>query len=148
MADITKLGTRPNGGWIAVAYDFHTHYGYETMLQLFDCFITKYQARVERIAKAEFAGQAHTVVWQKLLFNKAKPLTEMKALQDECGEVAIGCTVKAFDNLQMYLTLTNQTSVVTIQVPKESFTEQVQEQVDSVVHFFQTTLESSCLSHI
>lgn len=125
---------------MAVAYDFHAHYGYETMLRLFDCFIAKYQVRVGRVAKAELAGQAHTVIWQKYLFNKAKPLTEMKALREECGEVAIGGTVKAFDNLQMYLTLTNQTSVITIQVPEESFTEQVQEQVDSVVHFFQTEL--------
>ena len=144
MADITKLGTRPNGGWIAIAYDIHAHYGYETMLQLFDRFIAKYQARVGRITKAKIAGQAHTVVWQNLFFSKAKPLTEMHSLQEECGEVAIGCTVKAFDNLQMYLTLTNQTRVITIQVPEESFTEQVQEQVDSVVQFFQTTLVLNC----
>ena len=144
MADITKLGTRSNGGWIAIAYDIQAHYGYGTMLQLFDSFIAKYQARVGRIAKAKIAGQAHTVVWQYLLFNKAKPLTEMHALQEECGEVAIGCTVKAFDNLQMYLTLTNQSRVITIQVPEESFTEQVQEQVDSVVQFFQTTLVLNC----
>ena len=65
MADITKLGTRPKGGWIAIAYDIHAHYGYETMLQLFDRFIAKYQARVGRIAKAKIAEQAHTVAWQK-----------------------------------------------------------------------------------
>lgn len=37
----------------------------------------------------------------------------------------------------MYLTLTNQTSVVTIQVPEESFCEQVQDHLDSVAQFFQ-----------
>ena len=143
MLEVTKLGTRPNGGWIAVAYDLHIHYGYETMLQLFDRFIAKYQARVDRIDKAELAGQAHSVVWQRFLFNKAKPLTELTALQNECGEVAIGCTVKAFNDLQMYLTLTNQTSVVIIQVPEENFTEQVQEHMDTVAQFLQTTLTSN-----
>ena len=140
MLEVTRLGTRLNGSWIAVAYDLHTHYGYETLLQLFDRFIAEYQARVERIAKAEIAGQAHAVVWRWFLFNKAKPLSEMKALQEECGEVAIGCTVRKIDDLQMYLTLTNQTSVVSIQVPEENFTEQVQEHLDSVARFLQTTL--------
>ena len=68
----------------------------------------------------------------------------MQALQEECGEVAIGCKVKAFDNLQMYLTLINQSSIITIQVPEESFTQQVQDQVDSIVEFFHNTLESNC----
>jgi hypothetical protein len=113
------------------------------MLQLFDRFIAKYQARVGRVAKAEIAGQAHTAIWHGLLFKKAKPLAEMQALQEECGEVAIGCTVKAFDGIQMYLTLTNQTSVVTIQVPEENYSEQVQEQMDAVAQFLQTTLLSN-----
>ncbi len=140
MKEVTRLGTRLNGGWMAVAYDLHTHYGYETMLQLFDMFITEYQARVDRIDKAEIAGQAHSVVWQRLLFNKAKPLSEMKALQRECGEVAVGCSVKTFDGLRMYLTLTNQTSVVTIQVAEDYYTEQVRKQMDSVARFLQNTL--------
>jgi hypothetical protein len=110
------------------------------MLSLFDLFIAKYEARVDRIAKAELAGQAHSVVWWRLLFNRTRPLLEMKSLQGECGEVAIGCTVKTFNGLQMYLTLTNQTSVVTIQVPEESFCEQVQDHLDSVAQFFQQAL--------
>ena len=113
MSDITWLRTENNEGWTAIAYDLHTHYGYKTMLCLLDSFISNFHARVERIAKAKITGQTHTVVWQKLLFNKAKALTEMQALQEECGEVAIGCKVKAFDNLQMYLTLINQSSIIT-----------------------------------
>lgn len=142
MLEVTKLGTRSNGGWIAVAYNLHAHYGYETMLRLFDLFIAKYEARVDRIAKAELAGQAHSVVWWRLLFNRTRPLLEMNSLQGECGEVAIGCTVKTFNGLQMYLTLTNQTSVVTIQVPEESFCEQIQDHLDSVAQFFQQALIS------
>ena len=107
MSDITWLRTENNEGWTAIAYDLHIHYGYKTMLCLLDSFISNFHARVERIAKAKITGQRHTVVWQKLLFNKAKALTEMQALQEECGQVAIGCKVKAFDNLQMYLTLIN-----------------------------------------
>lgn len=72
MLEVTKLGTRPNG------------------------------------------GQAHSVVWQKFLFNKAKPLAEMEVLQYECGEVAVGCVVKAFDGLQMYLNLANQISALVV----------------------------------
>lgn len=143
MSDITWLRTEHNEGWTAIAYDLHIHYGYKTMLCLFDSFITKFQARVERITSAKITGQTHFVVWQKFLFNKAKALTEMQALQEECGEVAIGCKLKTFDNLQMYLTLINQTSVITIQVPEESFTQQVQDQVDSIVQFFHTALESN-----
>lgn len=108
MLEVTKLGTRSNGGWIAVAYNLHAHYGF----------------------------------WWRLLFNRTRPLLEMKSLQGECGEVAIGCTVKTFNGLQMYLTLTNQTSVVTIQVPEESFCEQVQDHLDSVAQFFQQALIS------
>ena len=144
MSDITWLRTENNEGWTAIAYDLHTHYGYKTMLCLLDSFISNFHVRVERIAKAKITGQTHTVVWQKLLFNKAKALTEMQALQEECGEVAIGCKVKAFDNLQMYLTLINQSSIVTIQGPEERFTQQIQEQVDSIVQFFHTALESNC----
>ena len=123
MSDITWLRTENNEGWTAIAYDLHTHYGYKTMLCLLDSFISNFHVRVERIAKAKITGQTHTVVWQKLLFNKAKALTEMQALQEECGEVAIGCKVK---------------------VPEESFTQQVQDQVDSIVEFFHNTLESNC----
>lgn len=143
MEEITQLGSRENGGWWAVAYDLHVHYGYETMLQLFDRFVSEFEVRVERIAKAKMAGQAHSVVWQRLLFSKAKALSKMAALKEECGVVAIGGSVRAFDSIQMYMTMMNQTSVLTIQVPEYQYTEEVQKQIDSVALFFQTLLLSN-----
>ena len=143
MEEVTIISSRNNEGWWAVAYDLHVHYGYETMLLFCDRFISKFHVCVERISKAEMVGKRHSVVWQRLLF-KAKPLSKMATLKEECGVVAIGCTVKAFDGIQLYLTMMNQTSVITIQVPDYQYSEKVQEQMDSVAHFFQTTLLSDC----
>ncbi len=53
MAEVTRLGTRQNGAWMEVVYDLQTHYGYETMLMLLDRFIVDYQARVDRVVKAQ-----------------------------------------------------------------------------------------------
>ncbi len=140
MEEVTTISSRNNEGWWAVAYDLHIHYGYETMLLLYDRFISEFHVCVERIAKAEMVGKRHSVVWQRLLFFNAKPLSKMAALKEECGVVAIGCTVKAFDGIQLYLTMMNQTSVITIQVPDHQYSEKVQEQMNSVAHFFQAAL--------
>ena len=140
MAEVIRLGTRPNGAWMEVAYDLQIRYGYETMLRLLDRFIADYQARVDRVDKATIAGMAYTTVWRRIIFKMAKPLTEMESLKEECGVVAIGCTVKVFDGLQMYLTMMNQTSVVTIQVPEDVFSDEVQSRIDSIAQFFNATL--------
>lgn len=142
METITKIGTRPNGAWLATAFDLHIHYGYETMLLLFDTFTSKYQARVARVAKSELAGQGSSVVWQKVLWNKARPLSEMPKLKEECGSVSIGCFVKAFHDIQLYISLINQTSIVVIEVPDGQYTEKVQSHIESIAQFFQNTLLS------
>lgn len=61
MEEITQLNSRENGGWWAVVYNLHVHYGYETILRLFDRFVSEFEVRVERIAKAKMVGQAHSV---------------------------------------------------------------------------------------
>lgn len=140
MEAVTKLGTRMYGEWQTMAYDLHIHYGYKTMLLLFDRFISEYQVRVVRIAKAELSGQNNSVVWRRLLFNKPKPLSEMTALKEECGEVSIGCLLKAFRDVQLQLFMDNQTSIVVFQVPNAQCSEKVQEHIESIAQFFQTTL--------
>lgn len=140
MAEVTRLGTRQNGAWMEVVYDLQTRYGYETMLMLLDRFIVDYQARVDRVVKAQISGMSHSVVWRRLLFNKFKPLAEMESLKEECGVVSVGCVVKVFDGLQMYLTMFNQTSTVTIQVPEDVFSDEVLSRIDSVADFFKSVL--------
>lgn len=142
MAEVIRLGTRQNGAWMEVVYDLQTRYGYETMLMLLDRFIVDYQARVDRVVKAQISGMPHSVVWRRLLVNKFKPLTEMESLKEECGVVSVGCVVKVFDWLQMYLTMMNQTSVVTIQIPQDDLSDEVLSRIDSVSQFFSTELSS------
>lgn len=140
MAEVTRLGTRQNGAWMEVVYDLQTRYGYETMLMLLDRFIVDYQARVDRVVKAQISGMPHSVVWRRLLVNKFKPLTEMESLKEECGVVSVGCVVKVFDGLQMYLTMMNQTGIVSVQVPEDVFSDEVLSRIDSVADFFKSVL--------
>ena len=140
MAEITVLGTRMNGGWFAIAYDIHVRYGYEAMLSLFDRFVSQFQVRVDIIAKATMAGCTHTTVWQRTSRNKAKPLADMDELKEECGEIAVGGLVMALDGIQAYISLSNQTSIVTIQIPGEQYSEEVSVQLDSIASFFQASL--------
>ena len=90
MEEVTTISSRNNEGWWAVAYDLHIHYGYETMLLLYDRFISEFHVCVERIAKAEMVGKRHSVVWQRLLFFNAKPLSKMAALKEELVAVTDG----------------------------------------------------------
>lgn len=129
---MTCLGTTVDYGWVCVGYDIQCRYGYETMLSLLDKLIADYSIRIDRISKAELAGMPHTVVWRNWLFNKAPALSDMDALKEECGQVAVGGVSKKLSDLQLYVTMTNQTSVITIQVPQENYTEAVKRDLDAV----------------
>ena len=129
---VTCLGTTVDYGWVCVGYDIQYRYGYETMLSLLDKLIADYSVKVDRIVKAKIAGMAHTVVWRNWLFNKAPALSEMDALKEECGQVAVGGVSKRLSDIQLYITLTNQTSIVTIQVPQEKYSEAVKKELDNV----------------
>ena len=66
----------------------------------------------------------------------------MPKLKEECGSVSIGCFVKAFHDIQLYISLINQTSIVVIEVPDGQYTEKVQSHIESIAQFFQNTLLS------
>lgn len=144
MEEVTIVGKRPNYGygWDAYAYDIHIHYGYQTMLMMFDMFIAEYKATVDRVAKAKVSGMNHSVVWRRWLFRKMKPLSEMTELKEECGEVAIGCFPKKIAGLQMYISLANQTSIVYIDVPTQMVSDKIETQLLDIARFFQMTLMS------
>ena len=142
MTEIVCLGTQENYGWICVGYDIQYRYGYEAMLSLFDRFVSEYAVRVERIDKAEIAGMACVVVWRKWLFNNAPALAEMEALKEECGQVSVGGISKKLYDIQLYVTMTNQTSIITIQVPQENYSDAVKRKLDIAVQFIQSTLVS------
>ena len=143
MTGITCIGIRENYGWTCVGYDLRYRYGYETMLLMLDQFIVGYAVQVDRIAKAMLAGMGHDVVWRRWPFRKAQPLSGMDALKEECGEIAVGGVSKRLDDLQLYITLTNQTSIITIQVPQENYSEAVKNQLDLIARFFQNSLVST-----
>ena len=143
MTEITCLGTKENYGWICVGYDIHYRYGYETMLSLLDRFVSEYAIRVDRIDKAMIAGMPHTVVWRRWLFNKAPALPDLDALKEECGQVSVGGISKKLSDIQMYVTMTNQTSIITIQVPQENYSDAVKREMDIAVQFIQATLVSA-----
>ena len=86
------------------------------MISLLDTIIGKYSIKVDRIAKAQVTGMNHIVVWRNWLFNKAQPLSRLKALKEECGEIAVGGVSKRLSDIQLYITLVNQTSIITIQI--------------------------------
>ena len=136
------MGIRENYGWIAVGYDIQYRYGYETMLSLLDAFINKYSINVERIAKAQVFGMSHVVVWRKWLFNKAKPLSRMSALKEECGEVAVEGVSNRLSGFQVYVSLMNQTSTIIIQVPKEKYSEDIQRKLDVAAQYVQDIIAS------
>ena len=129
---MTCLGTTVDYGWVCVGYDIQYRYGYETMLHLLDRLIVDYSVKLDRIAKAKLAGMPHTVVWRDWLFNKAPALSDMDALKEECGQVAVGGVSKKLSDIQLYVTMTNQTSVITIQVPQEKYSEAVKKELDTV----------------
>lgn len=143
LAEVKCFGLRENYGWIAIDYDVQYRYGYETMLYLLDTFISKYSIKVERVAKAQVAGMNHIVVWRNWLFNQAKPLSQMSDLKEECGEVAVGGISKRLSDIQVYVTLVNQTSIISIQVPQEKYSEDIKRKIDVAAQFIQDLLASN-----
>jgi hypothetical protein len=142
LDDINSIGTRENGSWIAIGYDIRHRYGYEIMLLLLDKFITEYDIKVEIITKSPIAGANHIAVWRKWLFNKPKPLSEIEALKEECGEVSVGGISKRLSDIQLYVTLTNQSSIIVFQVPKDQYSEEIKDKIDAAAHFIQIALAS------
>ena len=142
LADIHFLGTKDNHGWVAVGYDIQQRYGYDTMLFLLNKFISKYSIKVERIAKAQVAGMPHTIVWTKNLFNKAPSLSQIEALKEECGEIAVGGVSKRLSDIHLYVSLINQTSIIYIQVPKNQYSDSIQRKLDIAIQYIQDSLLS------
>ena len=140
LDEINCIGTRENGDWIAVGYDIRYRYGYETMLLLLDKFISEYDVKLDIVKKSPIAGATHVTVWRNWLFNKPKPLSEMEALKEECGEVSVGGNSKRLSDIQLYVTLTNQSSIIVFQVPKEQYSEEIKGQFDAAARFIQTAL--------
>ena len=142
LDEIICIGKRENGSWIAIGYDIRYRYGYETMLLLLDEFISRYDVKVDIVTKSSIAGATHVTVWRKWFFNKPKPLSDMKALKEECGEVSVGGNSKRLSDIQLYVTLTNQSSIFVFQVPKDHYSEEIKEQFDAAVRFMQIALVS------
>ena len=142
LDEINCIGTRENGSWMAIGYDIRYRYGYETMLLLFDKLISEYNVKVDLVRKSPIAGANHLTVWRKWLFNKPKPLSDMEALKEECGEISVGGVSKRLSDIQLYVTLTNQTSIIVFQVPKDHYSEAIKEHFDAAARFIQMTLVS------
>ena len=142
LEEINCFGTRENGSWIAIGYDIRYRYGYEIMLLLLDKFISEYDVKVEIIRKSPIAGANHIVVWRKWLFNKPKPLSEIEALKEECGEVSVGGVSKRLSDIQLYVTLTNQSSIIVFQVPNDQYSEEIKGKIDAAARFMQIALVS------
>ncbi|MBR5083863.1 MAG: hypothetical protein IKX33_04615 [Prevotella sp.] len=142
MEDVIFLGTRQNGTWRVIGYDIQYHYGYETMLKMLDAFVKEYDIDVERIVKSELAGMPGNVIWEKDNGNNLMPLSEMEALKDECGEVSIGGFAKKMTRIRIYITMTNQTSIVVIQIPDFYYSEKIQKRLNIVAKFIQSSLLS------
>jgi len=133
---------RENGSWIAIGYDIRYKYGYETMLLLLDKFISEYDIKVDLVTKSPIAGANRITVWRKLFFNKPKPLSEIEALKEECGEVSVGGNSKRLSDIQLYVTLTNQSSIIVFQVPKDQYSEEIKDKIDAAAYFIQIALVS------
>lgn len=142
LDEIICIGKRENGSWIALGYDIRYKYGYETMLLLLDKFISEYDIKVDLVTKSPIAGANRITVWRKLFFNKPKPLSDMEALKEECGDVSVGGISKRLSDFLLYVTLTNQTSIIVFQVPKDQYSEAIKEHIDAAVRFIQMTLVS------
>lgn len=142
LDEIICIGKRENGSWIAIGYDIRYKYGYETMLLLLDKFISEYDIKVDLVTKSPIAGANRITVWRKLFFNKPKPLSDMEALKEECGDVSVGGISKRLSDILLYVTLTNQTSIIVFQVPKDQYSEAIKEHIDAAVRFIQMTLVS------
>ncbi len=142
LDEIICIGKRENGSWIALGYDIRYKYGYETMLLLLDKFISEYDIKVDLVTKSPIAGANRITVWRKLFFNKPKPLSDMEALKEECGDVSVGGISKRLSDILLYVTLTNQTSIIVFQVPKDQYSEAIKEHIDAAVRFIQMTLVS------
>lgn len=142
LDEIICIGKRENGSWIAIGYDIRYKYGYETMLLLLDKFISEYDIKIDLVTKSPIAGANSITVWRKLFFNKPKPLSDMEALKEECGDLSVGGISKRLSDIPLYVTLTNQTSIIVFQVPKDQYSEAIKEHIDAVVRFIQMTLVS------
>ena len=142
LDEIICIGKRENGSWIAIGYDIRYKYRYETMLLLLDKFISEYDIKVDLVTKSPIAGANRITVWRKLFFNKPKPLSDMEALKEECGEVSVGGNSKRLSDIQLYVTLTNQSSIIVFQVPKDQYSEEIKDKIDAAAYFIQIALVS------
>lgn len=105
-------------------------------------FISEYDIKVDLVTKSPIAGANRITVWRKLFFNKPKPLSDMEALKEECGDVSVGGISKRLSDIQLYVTLTNQTSIIVFQVPKDQYSEEIKDKIDAAAYFIQIALVS------
>lgn len=142
MNELKVIGHRINGNWLEATYDIQYRYGYETMLEVLDSVSEEYGVRIEIVDKAILAGAATERIWQKTLFRRSKPLIKMRSLKEECGIVSIGGKCKVLSLRQVYITMVNQTSMITIQILKDKESETGQESMKILASAIQAKVAS------
>ena len=135
MSEVKCLGTNLADGWMAVAFDLGKGYGYETMIRVLDAIVEKYIIEVDRVWKAGVAGSGQEVIFKSGLFKKARPLRELEALREECGEIAVAGFAGSLGSIQLYFQMANQTSLLIFQVPEQSWTDIVQSALPAIAAF-------------
>ena len=63
--------------------------------------------------------------------------------QENYGWICVGGVSRRLSDIQLYVTMTSQTSIVTIQVPQEIYSDAVKRELDIAVQFIQATLVSA-----
>ena len=135
MNKVICLGTREHSGWCCIGYDLQYGYGYETMLYVLDGLVKELEISIDKVWKAEMAGWEKESVWMDAYLMFPNPIEHIKKLKEECGEVSLAGYSKRHGSLPVMITMTNQTSILTFDVPEPLYSDSVKAILDDAARY-------------
>ena len=112
---MTLKGYNEENGWISIDYAATWRYGYDFMLDAAQSLLPDFGDDLQRVAKAETAGEPFVEIIDELKACGGK-LRECKALSGECGVIAIA-GISAVMECPMQIVFYNQTNYVRLDIP-------------------------------
>ncbi len=106
---------KEDGGWISVDYAATWRYGYDFMLDAAQVILSDFGGDLQRFARADIAGGKFVEIIDEVNACGGK-LRECKALEDECGVIAIA-GISGVMECPMQIIFYNQTNVVGLDIP-------------------------------
>lgn len=131
-----------DGRWMTFNYDLGYGYGYDSIIRVFDTLVERGELTVDIVRKGKMADSPYEMVWQREAPGSAPRLSDMPALAEECGLVAVGGESQTLGGCVVHIVMYNQSSGLRIETPEQLYLERIRshDPFDRMAAIFQETL--------